>query len=253
MRLAQLARKLSIKPSAIVAFMAEQSVVLEDNANTKIEDAHVSIVINHFAPTMLEAEVKAIAEQVDEPQNEIITIEEVVVSETSLPDPIVTESLSAESTDTESQELPDIIRAPKVELSGLKVLGKIELPEKKKKEEVTADANAAELMDANAEQKPKGRERKTIDRKRTERPKRNPLAEARERELREAEERKKAEEEKRKELRKQNYLKTRQAKVPARTEKTKVAKEPKKSPAKKQKQESVGLFTRFMRWLTSNQ
>lgn len=248
-----MARKLSIKPSAIVAFMAEQSVTLEDNANTKIEDAHVRIIIHHFAPAMLEEEVTAIAEQVDEIQNQPNPVEDVLVAEAPIQKLSIPEHFIEDPTSDAPQELPDIIRAPKVELSGLKVLGKIELPEKKKKEESAVESISGESAESNSEQKPKNRERKTIDRKRTERPKRNPLAEARERELREEAERKKAEEEKRKELRKQNYLKTRQAKVPVRTEKVKVVKEVKKSPAKKQKKESVGLFTRFMRWLTSNQ
>lgn len=250
MRLAQLARKLSVKSSAIVDFLAEQTFVIEDSPNTKVDDEHVRIVLAHFAPQLLEAEVAAIAEESDEVLEEIKQepVQEVMsTSPEEIPATIDTPLPAAE-------ELPDIIRAPKIELSGLKVLGKIELPEKKKKEEteiITTTNEGAETSEVEPTLKP--REKRLTDRKRADRPRRNPLAEAREREQREEEERRKAEEEKRKELRKQKYLQTRQAKAPVRSEKVKTEKEVKKTPSKKKKEESVSLFTRFMRWLTSNQ
>lgn len=255
MRLAQLARKVSVKSTAIVDFLAAQAVVIEDNPNTKIEEEHVRLVLTHFAPALLEAEITALAtvqEEVPtiveaEPRQEVVQ-EDVPLMTT---EESVVEVPAAPITVTE--ELPDIIRAPKIELSGLKVLGKIELPEKKKKEEPEAGTTGDVLDIESTEPRIRPREKKLTDRKRAERPKRNPLSEARERERREQEEKRKAEEEKRKELRKQKYLQTRQAKAPARVEKVKVEKEVKKAPVKKKKEESVSLLTRFLRWLTSNQ
>jgi hypothetical protein len=256
MRLAQLARKVSVKSTAIVDFLAAQAVVIEDNPNTKIEEEHVRMILSHFAPALLENELTALATTQDEipaavenesPQAEVQ--EEVPA--------IITEEPAVEApadTTTVTEELPDIIRAPKIELSGLKVLGKIELPEKKKKEEPEATGTTGDVLDIEStEPRIRPREKKLTDRKRAERPKRNPLSEARERERREQEEKRKAEEEKRKELRKQKYLQTRQAKAPVRAEKVKVEKEMKKTPVKKKKEESVSLLTRFLRWLTSNQ
>ncbi|NBP70370.1 MAG: hypothetical protein EBU52_16715 [Cytophagia bacterium] len=256
MRLAQLARKVSVKSTAIVDFLAAQAVVIEDNPNTKIEEEHVRLVLTHFAPALLEAEITALATAQEEastiaeaePPQEVVQEDvPVMTSENS-----VVEVPAAPITVTE--ELPDIIRAPKIELGGLKVLGKIELPEKKKKEEPEAAGTTGDVLDIEStEPRIKPREKRLTDRKRAERPKRNPLSEARERERREQEEKRKAEEEKRKELRKQKYLQTRQAKAPARVEKVKVEKEVKKIPLKKKKEESVSLLTRFLRWLTSNQ
>jgi hypothetical protein len=255
MRLAQLARKVSVKSTAIVDFLAAQAVVIEDNPNTKIEEEHVRLILTHFAPALLEAEITALATAQEEastiveaePQQEVVQ-EDVPVMTT---EESVVEVPAAPITVTE--ELPDIIRAPKIELSGLKVLGKIELPGKKKKEEPEAGTTGDVLDIESTEPRIRPREKKLTDRKRAERPKRNPLSEARERERREQEEKRKAEEEKRKELRKQKYLQTRQAKAPARVDKVKVEKEVKKAAVKKKKEESVSLLTRFLRWLTSNQ
>lgn len=255
MRLAQLARKVSVKSTAIVDFLAAQAVVIEDNPNTKIEEEHIRLILTHFAPALLEAEITALATA----QEEASTI-----AEAEPPQEVVQEDVPVITTEdsvvevpaapiTVTEELPDIIRAPKIELSGLKVLGKIELPEKKKKEEPEAGTTGDVLDIESTEPRIRPREKKLTDRKRAERPKRNPLSEARERERREQEEKRKAEEEKRKELRKQKYLQTRQAKAPARVEKVKVEKEVKKAPLKKKKEESVSLLTRFLRWLTSNQ
>jgi hypothetical protein len=257
MRLAQLARKVSVKSTAIVDFLAAQAVVIEDNPNTKIEEEYVRTILAHFAPALLEAEIEvevlattqdaAIAVVEAEPQQEVVQEQlPVMTTEESVAEASITPT-------TVTEELPDIIRAPKIELSGLKVLGKIELPEKKKKEEPEAGATGDVLDIESTEPRFRPREKKLTDRKRAERPKRNPLSEARERERREQEEKRKAEEEKRKELRKQKYLQTRQAKAPTRTEKVKVEKEVKKAPAKKKKEESISLLTRFLRWLTSNQ
>lgn len=256
MRLAQLARKLSLKSTAIIDFLATQGVAIEDSPNTKIDESHVRSVITHFAPALLEAEVEAISREQDVVEtslkNESIEVPATIEITEAIEAVKETEIEVAPTTET-IEELPDVIRAPKIELSGLKVLGKIELPEKKKKEEQEASLGGEVLETESTEPRIKPREKKLTDRKRAERPKRNPLSEARERERREQEEKRKAEEEKRKELRKQKYLQTRQAKAPSRVEKIKVEKEIKKAPIKKKKEESVSLFTRFMRWLTSNQ
>jgi hypothetical protein len=256
MRLAQLARKLSLKSTAIVDFLATQGVVIEDSANAKIDELHVRTVIAHYAPALLEAEAEAIAQEQEVLEasfnRETTELPEVTEMVNPSEEEKVVETETASSIET-VEELPDVIRAPKIELSGLKVLGKIELPEKKKKEEQDASLAGDELEIESTEPRIKPHEKKLTDRKRAERPKRNPLSEARERERREQEEKRRAEEEKRKELRKQKYLQTRQAKAPSRVEKVKVEKEIKKAPVKKKKEEPVSLLTRFMRWLTSNQ
>jgi hypothetical protein len=96
----------------------------------------------------------------------------------------------------------ETIRAPKVELAGLKVLGKIELPAPRKKEEPKAEGeNQAEQK---SKREPKDRPRKPVER--TEKQWRNPVAQQRDAEAREKEERRKKALEEEKERKRINYL-----------------------------------------------
>jgi hypothetical protein len=90
--------------------------------------------------------------------------------------------------------VPEVIKAPKVELQGLKVLGKIDLPEPKKKEgtEQTAENRPARER----------REKKFFER----REKHNPIALQREREEREAEQKRQEKLKAEKELKTKRYL-----------------------------------------------
>lgn len=195
MRLGQLARKLSVRPSQIVDMLATNQQFLEDGSNAKLSDDLVKQIVVHFAPSRL-AEIMIVQTQETEPepQQPEAIIAKVVEEQ---PQPEVTPEVKSEVEDTET------IRAPKVELAGLKVLGKIELPAPRKKEEPKAEGETTE-----AEQKPK-REHKDKRRKpieRTEKNWRNPIAVQREREEREKEERKKQLLEEQKERKRLNYL-----------------------------------------------
>lgn len=259
MRLAQLARKLSIKPATIVEFLSSQGITLEDNANTKVEDEQVKAVVSHFAPGLFDAqpepimepqpaETETIGETVDssleeETQSEVTLQEELVI-----PAPIHEE---IEPVSADANTLPDVIRAPKIELTGLKVLGKIELPEKKKKEEETTSVETAETVVAEVEKKNTPRERGIrTDRKpkSQQRSNRNPLAEARERERREQEEKRKQEIERKKEIRTKNYLK--KVKVVAPVKRTKAEVTSANTPKRKQ-EEPKTLWGKFVKWLTT--
>lgn len=108
----------------------------------------------------------------------------------------------------------DVIKAPKVTLSGLRVIGKIDLPEPKKKETtieqktVPAEEALATESSVPAAVPPKSQRKnnKYADRRgRVERPRENPIALQREREMREAEARRKEELKKEKERRTQFY------------------------------------------------
>lgn len=249
MRLAQLARKLSLKPAEIVQFLSGQAIVVEETANARVEDEHTQLVIAHFAPHLLQEALVELAEEpteVEEPVASVAVPAEESVLEEPMPveevlpmsHDISDESLSADVNTTE--ELPDIIRAPKIELTGLKVLGKIELPEKKKKEEATAEGEAAPARERR-EQRTKNERRGGV----------SSVEKARERERKKQEEARKKEEAAKKEQRKQSYLKTREANAPVKKEKA----APKKvvAPTVVKKQESTSMLGRFMRWLTSNQ
>lgn len=255
MRLAQLARKLSVKPATIVEFLSSQGITLEDNANTKVEDEHVKAVVSHFAPDLFDtqpepalapqpAEAEAMEETVESSMEEQAPAEVTIQEELIIAAPIQEESADANT-------LPDVIRAPKIELTGLKVIGKIELPEKKKKEEETVSVETAETVVAEVEKKNTPRERSVrTDRKpkSQQRSNRNPLAEARERERREQEEKRKQEIERKKEIRTKNYLKKVKVVAPAKRAKPSV---PITNTKKPKQEEPKTLWGKFVKWLTT--
>ena len=129
MRLAQLARKVGKNQSEVIKFLADNSIFLEDHSNAKVENTDVAKVMNHFAPAMLapikepERQSQALAQE-----PEIILPE--VINELAISDQEVVE-VSPDATAIEKQT--EVIKAPKIALQGLKVIGKIDLPEVKKK------------------------------------------------------------------------------------------------------------------------
>jgi hypothetical protein len=106
-------------------------------------------------------------------------------------------------------EKREVIRVPKIELSGLKVIGKIELPEPRKKEEKPVDSEFPKepSPEQKQEERPHKTDRKAIQHKkeRKQPPHVNPLALQREREAREAAEKRRIQAEREKEKRKQHY------------------------------------------------
>ena len=147
MRLGQLSRKLNIRTSDIIEFLSPRGIAVEDHVNSKIDDEHVRIVVNHFAPELSEKEIRQI-ESAGEPEtastdrkgldnNVSITSEDALLesqeSENGIgPDRVEVNSLSGGEV-AQPDKSAEVIKAPKIELQGLKVLGKIELPQPKKK------------------------------------------------------------------------------------------------------------------------
>lgn len=194
MRLGQLARKLSIRQSEIVDFLQHQNIQIEDGSNTRLEDSYVVLIMKQYAPAR---EEEVIAELANEKQTEE-RIE--AVKEEDQPMPVLPEL---------NDEKPEVIRVPKIELSGLKVVGKIELPEPRKKEDKSADVEFPKELtpEQKLEERPHKTDRKAIQHKkeRKQRSQVNPLALQREREAREAAEKRRIQAEREKEKRKQHY------------------------------------------------
>jgi hypothetical protein len=246
MRLGQLARKLSLRPTQIVEFLAKNNIQIEENSNTRIEDNYTELVVNHFAPGTLQQ----VTDVVDEPEEMPVLENESIKSE---PDEPLAEPIEP----TVSQET-EVIRAQKIELSGLKVLGKIELPEPKKKEPAPDHAveeteSKAEDVPVNPEKKLRSHDKKLVgrNRERTQpRQWKNPLELQRELEAREADEKKRVEAQREKEKRKKHY-----------EEKRKVIVQPKRvKPVKEQPEMKKPVDTRpvpktwlgkFLRWWTN--
>ena len=153
MRLGQLSRKLDLSTSKIVTFIKKEfEVNIENHPNTKIDDSFLEKINNEFKieqpstvekittteETIPKEEKESDKENKDEATTtEAIKTEEVEQKvETSEPIKETTETKIPEETEVE------LIKAPKPELKQIKVLRKIELPEKKKiiKKEVSSES-----------------------------------------------------------------------------------------------------------------
>jgi hypothetical protein len=246
MRLGQLARKLAVRPAEIVEFLATSNIRIDDGTNARLDDEYVVRIIQHFAPARLEEIMQPAVEEVQEVQevvsdNNIIEINnlepeaaiETVVVE---PEPVIIPSLQEEIqsvpaetktivADIQEEDNTEVIKAPKVELAGLKVLGKIELPEPKKKEtaKLPEEETSTTPEDKDKIQEPapvrptrnrsEGRKNYTSDR-RSQQSRRNPIALQREHEAREAELKREEEAKREKERRTLYYQQRVKASVP---------------------------------------
>jgi hypothetical protein len=224
MRIGQLARRLELSPSQILEFLTSQNIETEGGANSRLSDDVVTKIIGHFAPGKLSEPI--VEEVVEEPVPAMPVAEEPVAEETT-----------HEAT-PEGETLPEVIRVSKIELQGLKVLGKIDLPEPKKKVESTSTPQPED-------QRPPRREyQKRNDRR--DREWQNPLEAKRQQEQREAERKKKEQAEALKEKRTNHYyskVKSVPTKPVRRVEEQTVVEDIEtKTPPK-------GILGKFFRWL----
>jgi hypothetical protein len=263
MRLGQLARKLSIRPSAIVDYLAEQHIASDEGTNTKLSEETTRAIILHFNPSLLTAITEP--STADTPSTTVTiqddVIHEEVVESSSIEDTPVKEELIDERIENPTaaeEEHPlanvDIIKAPKVSLAGLKVLGKIDLPEPKKKdlEEATVEPTSDVIPSKKPIEK-NTRERKQLkfqgDRKRRNST-HNPIALQREKEAREAEEKRREQIKREKEIRTQRYHQRVKPTVP--TKPARIYDEPLlQLKDHQQKTEPTSWWGRFWRWYTS--
>jgi hypothetical protein len=197
MRLGQLARKLDLRPVEIVEFLASHDITIEEGSNARIEDEYSTLVVRHFAPGLQETAPE------EKEETEIITEPPLSSEITPTEIPIVADQIQ--------EEKPELIKAPKVELPGLKVIGKIDMTEPKKKEPPSlTDPSSTEPQSAEKE-KPLRQEGRKIAGLRTGRrdqpPRKNPIAIQRENEAVQAEKKRRSEAEREKEKRTQHYFK----------------------------------------------
>jgi hypothetical protein len=222
MRLGQLARKLTLNTTEIVEFLASRNIQIETGSNTRLEDEHVKWLIQHFAPAMAEemaAEQESKAEEIVIEKDQTVegVLSEVVAEETT----VIDQKQSQQEQVTAVLDIPkaiedandesiEIIKASKVELPGLKVIGKIDLPEPKKKIPVLEEEVQSENSQGGEIEKPRPVLRKAPYQKRERiepRQWKNPIALQREQEAEELERQKRARAQQEKEKRTQNYLK----------------------------------------------
>jgi len=243
MRLGQLARKLALRPAEISAFLLQHNIRIDEGANTRLEQDHVVLLLKQFAPTEINPAQFIEAEDNNE---EFVDIEP---REESTP---VTLGIEAVEQDPITEVSPTkVIKAPKIELSGLKVLGKIELPEPKKKEPKSTTETESSPEKASSVE-PSSKPGKQAFQRRTKpdnRPRKNPIALQREREAQE-EKLKKQELAKREKEKRTEYYQRRMKSVP--TKAAKLINEPVESlSAEELREPPKTLFGKFLRWLTT--
>jgi hypothetical protein len=287
MRLGQLARKLSVIPTEIVNFLATNNIRIDESTNTRIEHEQLILVVKHFAPARMEEFIAPAADETPTVTEEPVQQIEVVIPEVIEPEPVIAavaiqqEIIATDEHNTISDNsipdntIPDaeqelqieVIKAPKVELAGLKVLGKIELPQPKKKEvmpETETDSVPAEQTNIDpapeAESKSFSNQRKEGRRKphhksdqtsdyRNKRPRKNPIALQREREAYEAELKREAEAKSEKERRTLYYQQRVKASVP--TKPARLIDEPVMEMTGDLSKAPTTLLGKFWKWFRS--
>ncbi len=252
MRLGQLARKLALRPVEIIDFLAMHHIQIEDGSNTKLEDQHIAMVLHKFSPSRTE-EIMSV---VNEKDNSWMGTEPVAATSTPDNENQGAEELSVVGTELTSQETRDqkveLIKAAKVELSGLKVLGKIDLQDPKKKEAPLPPDESSEKNLVDPGQKPKQDFRRIPQRRERplQAPVKNPIALQREREAREAERKRQEDAERQKEKRSRHYHQ--KVKVAPPTKRVKMVEEPVgEFSAAEMVEPPKTWWGKFMRWLNT--
>ncbi len=192
MRLGQLSRKLQIESKEIIKLLEAKGHTIEQSPNTKLDDALLEIVNAAFAPKEevetennevventfeaevnqpeieekeSEAEPEVAVEAIEETEEDVVEEKDIVEEQVAitLDEAEKSEEVNSESEDSELDpeneysfiEDNGVIRAPKVTLEGIKVVGKIDLPEKKKPEPEVEEEQAAESEAEQIEEGPK--------------------------------------------------------------------------------------------------
>ena len=209
MRLGQLSRQLEVSSDKIVKVLADNFREVNNHPNIKITEEELAFLVVHFSPSQTESN-----DDKDAPLSELIEEKIEIESESesepsaqekknvpefveSLRPQIITleEEFNAQKEDLESY------KAEKVELEGLKVVGKIELPEPPIRKEKPTTGTENKEEESEEIKSFKRKPRRNGNRK----PRLNPIEYQRQKEERQAEKRKEQEEKRKKELKKKHY------------------------------------------------
>lgn len=235
MRLAQLARKLAVRPAEIADFLEGNNINVENGSNFRLDDQMVALVMAQFGQA---------PEPVNATEPDVEPVIQVTDIQVQASDADVAETVAVETEPAEAEEGIEVIKAPKVELPGLRVLGKIDLPEPKPKTQEPDNENTQASGTVPARSQAPRRQRTDTSRG----TRKNPVTLRREREAREAERKRHAEEELEKERRRQKYLSKVRINVP-----TKAAKLFDEEVEELAPEEAVapptGIWGKFLNWL----
>lgn len=129
MRLSQLARQLEISPSELIIFFKKNNIDRYTSHNNKIKEEDVDYALRYYKPLVVQNEKEAVP--IDD--NTVISVQGVEDSnahQTELDNEVKPENINQESENQKDKnDLVELIRMPKIKLQGVKVVGKIELPD----------------------------------------------------------------------------------------------------------------------------
>jgi len=246
MRLGQLARKYGVSPQKIISFIKEVEPDSDQlGENSKLSDQLKDMLANRFdnsQPTEEQPEI------VDQPDIEIASIESTIKDAPKKPDVVIEtdkllELLESEEAPNELEKIT-LIKAPKKELEGLKIKGKIELPEPKEKSKSTENEDDPST---NLKTTVKPRKGRLSDEEREKR-----RVEARERKLkymaREKKRRQKEEEKQRKAVNRAHYQQKMQQRQASKLKKSKTKPIPQMVESPNPPQTVLG---KLWKWLTT--
>lgn len=270
MRLAQLARKIGITQSEIVRVLSENGFETNENGNTKLSDKELTLIYDHFnidnSPEMSDSNIeKTESENIAEQTNESTDLEDnntenlietehneepdpdqITESSVELQDPTDIEPSPANDDSVEAQgevEEKEVIRAKKVKLEGIKVVGKIELPEPKQSEEAETETKEAE------KEKPTRKKAERKSRKKNKGRKQLSYSDKVKREEEQALKEKKRKERRIKEKKKKHYFEKVQPKVAAKPKKKTSKKKVQNTAPKRVKPQYKNPIRKFWAWL----
>lgn len=201
MRVSQLARRLNILPADVLAALPKGSVEAAETHNAKLSDNQVEEVVRFFRPDSWQEFLRELKEtSAEEPVEAGLALEPEIPGPVAIEgqtNPLPNPDLPGPAPVQEFNPLPEteVIRAPKVELPGLRIVGKISLPEKKPRQHIPEPKPAPTPR--------KGQQRRHKEQRQT----KNPVALERERARREAIRLRKQRAEQEKKKKTERYLK----------------------------------------------
>lgn len=166
MRLSQLARKLGVTQNEINRILSDKGIEGPLTGNTKLEEKNVQLLYDHFGYKEEEHdEVEALTETEEVPAPPVLPSDEQLTDDTSSTnnteadiqpieeevkkepepeqEPKVEVTAEEENKEAEKSEI-EVIRAKKIKLEGIKVVGKIDLPEPPEKLQPEAETEGEE-------------------------------------------------------------------------------------------------------------
>ncbi|WKZ59441.1 MAG: translation initiation factor IF-2 [Cyclobacteriaceae bacterium] len=155
-RLSQAARKLNVGHHTILDFLAKKGHEVENNPNAKLTPDQFALLSKEFAASATEKmEASGLTIGAKHTDNLVIESEKEVVAKKSKDEEesIMIKNLGATEIKTKEETKPEKVERDKPKLEGIKVVGKIELEKKAKKEEEKVEKAEEEKPEPKKEEK----------------------------------------------------------------------------------------------------